>query len=206
MLAMLLLAGSLLDGTLSLLGREGMGSACPISETQALTAEHVTSVALPTGTHRVMPLIWSDSLGNTGWGREVLADLTRDLSLFESMEGKFKKWFSLSQTEPKPGDEIYILGYDFAKGAIRKEFKAKVLNSDGAHLVYSRGGEPGSSGSCVLNEKGEVVAINTGYFVLEMGDVRGRGLNVWGPWSKFKVPEGIDVGEESTEAEAVRRP
>ena len=186
----LLLAASLLDGTLSLIGRNSMGSACPISPTQALSAEHVTSLPISNSIHRPMPLIWSDSLGSTGWGVEVSADLTRDLSLFESREGEFKTFFKISEEEPKPGDMVWILGYDFGKGATRKIYKVKVLNSDGPHLVYDRRAAPGSSGSCVLNMKGEIVAINTGYFSL--GDVeRGRGFNVWGPWRKFRVVEGV---------------
>ena len=200
----LLLAASILDGTISLLGRNSMGSACPISSTQALSAEHVTSVEMNSGIHRVVPMIWSDSLGNTGWGAEASADLTRDLSLFEVKEGEFKKFFPLATEEPRAGDLIWILGYDFAKGATRKVFRTRVLNSDGPHLVYERGAQPGSSGSCVLNAKGELVAINTGYFVLESGE-RGRGLNVWGQWRKFRVPEPEEevVGEAKSE-EAVR--
>jgi hypothetical protein len=58
--------------------------------------------------------------------------------------------------------------------------RAKVLRVVAGHVVYEPGGQPGSSGSCVLNAQGQLVAINA---FSGMDASSGAGVGVWeGIW------------------------
>lgn len=176
------------SGVVSIYGRGGMGSACPVSATEALTAEHVSSEEHGPGKHVPVPLIYSLDNKYAGLVLEVSADAARDLSRLKITSGDpFPAWYEIAKESPKKGDKVTLSGYDFNKGAVRNVVTAKVMNVDGPHVTYDRMGSPGSSGSCVLNEAGELIAINTGGFLVER-EV-GRGVSVWGRWLEFLVPE-----------------
>jgi hypothetical protein len=49
-------------------------------------------------------------------------------------------------------------------------------------VFYDKGPGPGSSGACVLNVKGEVVAINTGIWQHSEGSLTAFGVELTGPW------------------------
>jgi hypothetical protein len=55
-----------------------------------------------------------------------------------------------------------------------------VIRVRNGHVIYFPPGVPGTSGSCVLNEAGEVVAINTFGRDLDDQSVVGGGVGVWG--------------------------
>jgi V8-like Glu-specific endopeptidase len=80
---------------------------------------------------------------------------------------------------------VKLYGYDRGK---RDPFKFKVVEaeviarSDG-YVFYDRSPGPGSSGSCVLNEKDEVVAINVGIWQHGQEAFTPVGVEIVGGWS-----------------------
>jgi S1-C subfamily serine protease len=53
--------------------------------------------------------------------------------------------------------------------------------------MFYPSGKPGSSGSCIVNDAGEVVAINEGGYETDDKDEVGLGVGVWG--GLHKTPE-----------------
>jgi S1-C subfamily serine protease len=51
--------------------------------------------------------------------------------------------------------------------------------------MFIPSGKPGSSGSCVVNEWGEVVAINMGGYSTDDGDEAGLAIGVWGDLARM---------------------
>lgn len=166
-----------LSGVLSLMGRESMAHACPISATQALTNVHVVQDA---------PYIWEAAghYGLLGAEATTIRDRFRDLAVVEAWHTQFPRWYVVSQTPPQVGDYVYFLGFDFTKkdkAFAPRAFKARILRIRNAHLILTPPGVPGTSGSCVLNEQGEVVAINQGGKELDDKTVVGVAVGVWAP-------------------------
>jgi hypothetical protein len=98
--------------------------------------------------------------------------------------------FTVSQTAPKPGDRIWFLGYSWRNKKTAMEpdvIEARITRIVALHLIFSPSGKPGSSGSCIVNEAGEVVAINEGGYSTDDGSEAGLGVGVWsGLW---RMPE-----------------
>jgi hypothetical protein len=156
-------------------GRGGMGHACPVSPTEAYTADHIAILhrdSDPTS-GQALPITWGDRYGNSGTFVWVWSDLRRDLSFVRVMPetSLFSGWFSIADKTPRPGDHVIIVGYDFEKGMVDKPLKVHVTLVQAGHIAYDDTPGPGSSGSCILNELGEVVGINVAM-------VNGNGIGV----------------------------
>ena len=65
--------------------------------------------------------------------------------------------------------------------------EAKVVRIVALHVLFVPSGQPGSSGSCVVNEAGEVVAINEGGYTADDGGDAGLAVGVWG--NLWRMPE-----------------
>jgi len=77
---------------------------------------------------------------------------------------------------------LYFLGYDWSnkKVALAEDVvEVKLLRIVALHLIYTPSGKPGSSGSCVVNEAGEVVGINEGGFETDDGGEAGLAVGIW---------------------------
>lgn len=166
------------DRVVSFWLKESIGHGCPVSATEALTAEHVVTTPIDGG-FRTSLAIWGDGLGNTGTVTWKWSDIRRDISMVETVKGTspFNGYFHVAKSEPQPGDAVYIVGFNYKNRIEDYLVKAKVLGSQAGVLIYDSTPGPGSSGSCVLNSHGEVVAINSA-----MINDRGLGLLVTGDW------------------------
>ena len=188
-------------------GKKSFGHACPISKTEALTAEHVSTITRFNGTQVIFPLIWSDTEGGHGTVMEFMSDSRRDLSYVRVDEGEFARFFTVAKSEPMVGSHVLIVGFDFKKGIIPRLVWARVLNITAGVLTYDDTPGPGSSGSCVLNEQGEVVAINIGQFNIDnYSKPVGLGHLITGEWAafpkKYQERASDDKGEEPPSSEA----
>jgi hypothetical protein len=177
-----------LSGMLRLTNGSGLAHACPTSMDRAFTNRHVVQG----GTQ----WIWGTGDGELSHGIaevEGLASQIRDLAVVKPIsEMRFPHWYPLAKEAPKVGDKVYFVGYEFKneKEAFGpKRFTGVVTRLFNGHLIFKSNGQPGSSGSCVLNEAGETVAINQGGRTTENNGQAGLGVGVWGNWLTLKPDE-----------------
>lgn len=184
---MLLLVLALLSGVpdtskiIRLVGTSQIAHGCPISKDIALTNRHVIVRESSSGPSWLY-YTWSTPDGAIGVIEPQVADTFRDLAWIKSAE-EFRGFYSVASEAPKVEEEIYFMSYDFTsdkKAFGARVIKAKVVRILGAHLIYSPAGPGGSSGSCVLNSKGEVVAINSAGKDVGYKEEVGIGVGVWG--------------------------
>lgn len=153
------------DRVVSLWLRDSLGHACPISPTDALTADHVAvtrELMWGPGTGFAPYVVWGDMLGNVGTAQWQWSDKRRDISLIRISPNTplFSAHLRRAKAAPKVGDKVYVVGFKFGAGAGDWTDGSKVTGVQAGMLVYSSTPGPGSSGSCVLNQDGEFVAIN----------------------------------------------
>lgn len=182
------------DRVLSLWTRAGtLGHACPISSTDALTADHVAvarEVLWGPDSGFAPFALWGDVLGNSGTVQWQWSDRRRDLSLVRVVPDTlpFSAYLRRAQVLPRVGDKLYVVGFKWGRGAGDWTNEVTVTGSTAGALVYDKTPGQGSSGSCVLNASGEFVAIN----VWRLGE-EGLGLLVIGEWAS--VPDQFLEGE-----------
>lgn len=177
-------AEAALDQVLRLVGRYNIGHACPIAPRLALTGAHVLDP------HPEIPSPLSFSWSNkdheaSGFVVPHRTERIRDVGALEPRDegDRFPYVFPIAAAPPKPGDRVWILGYDWRnrKSALGDEpIDVKVTRLLANHVVYERGGRGGSSGSCVLNDRGEVVAIHVMSFPTDDRNQVGVGVGLWG--------------------------
>lgn len=168
-----------LSGVLRLIGNGPAGQmftahACPLGTGIAFTNTHVSVAGA---------LQW-DAAGVTGVLDTVtLSDRYRDLTAVRPLASAFPRAYPVARSAPAVGEKVWFLGYDYrkAKDAYKpRAFEVRVVNVVAGTVFYHPTGPRGSSGSCVLNAAGEVVAINRGGGDLDNGDAVGIGVGVWG--------------------------
>ncbi len=174
-LLLLALAAPNLDGVIRLHGRDSLAHACPLAKDRAITNAHVANSA-----H-----VWSVGEVSGVVNAADTASHFRDLAWISPKLGEFPVVYPISQAGPKVGEELFFVGYDWTnqdKALGSRVFKVKVIRSVAGHIAYKPAGAPGSSGSCVLNAKGEVVAVNKGAIELDDKARIGVGVAIWGSW------------------------
>lgn len=177
-----------LSGILKLTNGKSMAHACPTSMDRAYTNAHVAGDG---GT-----VIWGVGDGESSHGLARLeggVDEFRDLVVIKPITvQRFPQWYPLAHDAPKVGDRIYFLGFEFKNEQEAfgpKQFKGVVTGLFNGHLIFKSAGQPGTSGSCILNEAGETVAINQGGKDTENQGEAGIGVGVWGDWLSLKPDE-----------------
>lgn len=180
------------DRVVQLETKGSLGHACPISPTDALTAEHVAledDFKDGSNTKRAPYVIWGDMLGNTGTVQWQWSDLRRDVSLVRVVPGTplFGAHLRRAGSSPPVGAKVYVVGYDWGNGLGDYTVEAKVTGNRAGSLVYSTTPGGGSSGGCVLNESGEFVAIH-------VASVRGEGLGLLVVEDWAEVPDMFLAG------------
>jgi S1-C subfamily serine protease len=176
-----------LSGMLKLSSGNTIAHGCPIAMDKALTNRHVVDG------HST--IIWGTGDGEQNHGilKTDSADEYRDLAYVSPATAqRFPQWYPLAAEAPKVGDKVFFLGYDFKnpdEAFGPKRFKGVVTRIFNGNLVFDPAGKPGTSGSCILNEKGEVVAINQGGKETDNQETAGIGVGVWGDWLKLKPDE-----------------
>lgn len=175
-----------LDYVLRLIGRHASAHACAVGPRLALTSGHVID---PRPFDRDVPLTpygWSDGLTGSGWLSPLSVEIARDLGRMEPLkkDDTFPHVLPVAQVAPQPGARVWFLGYKFnsPKDVMSEErIESHVTRIVANHVFYAPSGHPGSSGSCVLNDAGEVVGIVEGGFGTEDKDAEGGfAVGVWG--------------------------
>ena len=129
-----------------------------------VTAGHVCTVDVPSTSPPIQykERYLATTLQGDKYKMTVLAtDMKNDICLFFVQELAEIPVIRLSRAAPKPGDKAYTIG------APRGIFSPPMVpmfdgiyNGDlGASAFYSLPAQPGSSGSMILNEKGELIGI-----------------------------------------------
>lgn len=175
-----------LSGVLALMGDGGMAQACPIAPDAALTNAHVVGKDYER-------FIWESRgrIGLLGAPSSTIKDRFRDLARVAPQDGTtFPHWYAVAKEAPKAGDKVRFRGWDFRKrrdAFAARDFDSVVLRVVNGHVIYHPPGVRGTSGSCVLNAGGEVVAVNAfGHSTEDQSEV-GGGVGVWG--------ELLDLGQ-----------
>lgn len=175
---------SLTRTTLRLIGRFNAGHACVLGPRFALTNAHVVDQRPFDQSVALSPFSWSDGDGHAGFLVPVSTERIRDLGTLQPLREAdvFPHYLPVAAEAPKPGDRVYFLGYDWGskKAAMGPDVvEARVTRIVALHVLFVPSGKPGSSGSCLVNEAGEVVAINEGGFDTDDGEA-GISIGVWG--------------------------
>lgn len=176
-----------LSWVLKLSNGSNLAQACPISMDKALTNRHVANASTE--------WIWGVAEGEQfhGIARTGDVDIYRDLGFIRPVTvARFPHWYQIAKFAPKAGDRIWFIGFDWRKGKdgfAPRTFPAEVLRIFNGNLIFKSAGAPGSSGSCILNEAGEVVAINQGGKDMEDKQEDGTGVGIWGDWLSLKPDE-----------------
>lgn len=151
-------------GIMRLIGKYSIASGCPIGARRILTNAHVIDIRPFDKDVSLMPMLFQqgDRLGTLV---PESVSLHRDIGYMSLVPGDddLAMWYPLATVQPKAGDTIYLSAYDWGsrKSAFSERvITAKVVRVIAGHIVFDPPGVPGSSGSCVLNEAGEVVGIN----------------------------------------------
>jgi len=167
----------------SLSGRFSLGHSCVIAPRQMLTAAHVIDPRPWDATVPLVPMVWSDARGHGGIASPVWVKRDRDLGLLTPVEGEpdFPVVLPVAQAPPVAGDKAWILGYEYrskSKALQERLFETRVLRVFSRMIVIDQDTLPGSSGGCVINDKGEAEGILVWSFGLETGFKDSVGLAV----------------------------
>lgn len=170
-----------------------MAHACPIGPQRALTNKHVLdrrfmfSNGAATGPLGIFA--YDDGLGSEGIARGKVVDEWRDLGDIVPLEGyEFARWYPVAKERPKVGDRVWVIGYDWRdkkRAAAERRWDGKVTRIVALQLWTDTGADFGSSGSCVINARGEAIAVNSGFWQRPNsgdGDRVGIATLIYGPW------------------------
>lgn len=182
-----------LDYVLRLIGRHASAHGCAVGPRLALTSGHVIDLRPFERGVPLAPYGWSDGLTGAGWLIPIEVEAARDLGRMEplSKTDTFPHVLPVAPVAPLPGARVWFLGYKFdsPKNVMSEErIESHVTRIVANHVFYAPSGHPGSSGSCVLNDAGEVVGIVEGGFGTEDKDQEGGfAVGVWG--ALLEVPK-----------------
>jgi hypothetical protein len=159
-----------------LIGDGFLAQGCPIGPTTLLTARHVAAPRSSGSTRRVAA-IWQDGSGHMGtaWAEDY--DIRRDLAVMRS-DVAFERVVGLAAAPPAIGEKLTLFVYDGP--LVAKPVSVMVENVVAGHVIVTAKARPGSSGGCVLNTRGELVAIVSGQLDID-GSPFGLTVGVWGP-------------------------
>ena len=101
---------------------------------------------------------------------------------------------------PNIEDIVWFVGYDWTNS--KRAFQRTILNSKityfaAGKIIYEPGGYFGSSGSCVVDENGFVVGINTNFMPFQSGPTSGQAWAFWKGLAFKGLEEGIAPPKQS---------
>jgi hypothetical protein len=156
--------------------RAGVAHICPFAPNLAYTSRHVV-VGHQGRTLYFIPLTWQQ--GDKGGSLFPLyTDARRDLAIGCTDEG-FSRWFERAELPPEPGDKLFLPAHKWLEsGAPRERVEATVAEVVGGMIRLKARPMSASSGACLMNEDGLLVAIHD--WSLVGGTVYAAA--VWGEW------------------------
>lgn len=172
---------------MSVIGRFGIGHACPV-EGRILTAGHV-AVRLFPSTGMVMSGAYTYSQGSrSGFLSHAWTIASRDLGGLKvdrvgAVAPEEPIYFGIADTGPKPGQKVSWFEYNMRPPVLRiRERSAKVSAIRAGHFSFDKAPMEGASGSCVFNEDREVVGIVTWRMGLPPEGIAVNVTGKWKPW------------------------
>lgn len=135
--------------------QNSMGSACAVAPTLALTVAHVVE------TKDAQVEWWSLAKKVNGRAKVQVLNLSRDAATITPADGvEFPAIVPIAKKPPQIGEEVRMLGVMDAYPTV---FIGRVLGIDPSGELEIDGMVfPGTSGSCILNTKNELVGIVAG--------------------------------------------
>jgi hypothetical protein len=167
---------------ISVSGRFSLAQACPVAPDIAITAAHVVD---PRPFDRSTPAfpVRGESVDGFWTLQTWRLFYVEDLALMEPVEGKFPRFYQIAEKAPLPGERLWWMGYDFSnqkRAFQRREFSSEVLAVVAGLIILKNDTPQGTSGSCVLNSKGEVVGILSFGKDLDNKDSVTGVIGIWG--------------------------
>lgn len=171
-----------MSAVMAVTGRFGWAEACPVGPTTVLTSAHVIDLRPFDNDVPLVPLRWEDQDGHAGMLKPAGVFAERDLAIMTPSEGQLQHWFIIAEHAPSNGEPLWFVGWDYRKnkGLSPRVWRANLLRIRAGTLVYSEPGEPGSSGSCILNAEGRVVGIVRGWASMHNDGRVGTGVAIYG--------------------------
>jgi S1-C subfamily serine protease len=166
---------------LRLQGRAGGAHGCPVAvgdEQIVLTNAHVADRSGWT------PYRFSNLYGEEGILTPSGVNQAADIAVMKASK-TLAHYYRVASGPPAVGERVRYIGYNQSSRKTaysERTFDHVVVRVFAGHLILDKPGKPGSSGSCVLNQAGEVVAINAWGQEMESGDLVGGVVGVWGEW------------------------
>ena len=177
-----LLAGEAPDTSriLSVVGRFTVAHACPVAPDVVLSNAHVFDLRpfdpqIPPFPYRF------EGGGVTGWlhPNKVFSDI----DLGTAVPTVPVQYYPIATQPPTPGEQMWWVAYDWRKKHAfeQKVLTGKVVRVIAGAIVLDQDTPQGSSGSCILNAKGEVVGLIAWSFAMDdqQGDLA-VGVGIWG--------------------------
>lgn len=171
-----------MTGIIGVSHRFGMAHACPVSESIALTNAHVADPFPLEKNAPVLTLRWSG-----GYLNPLSASWTEDVSLMfrPDSAAKFPRFYPQAQVAPNVGEQVWWVGYDWSKqtkAGKTRVFSANITSLSSGVIGLDKPTPPGSSGSCLLNAKGEVVGLIAWGISLENDQDAAFAVALYGKW------------------------
>jgi len=136
----------------------GGGHACPVNG-MVLTATHVMTSE---DGSRFVGVAWSDGFGGEGFARVLRSHNNLDITELEIVGIAGDGVHYLPSGSAKAGEKVFWFEYDFRTraNALRAHRRfAKILRIVAQHYVLDEMPVGGASGTCLINERGEVVGL-----------------------------------------------
>lgn len=176
------------SGILHLVGRFSSAHACPVAAGLAFTSAHVVDPRPFEADVALVPFRYSTDAGGEGILTPESSRGGEDLAT-ASLTPPVTRFYPIADRPPGFAENVWFIGYDFRgqrDAFATRVFRTRVLRVVAGLVVLKDEPPEGSSGSCVLNAKGEVVAIIDFGLGLADGRAIGGAVGVWGRWNPLK--------------------
>lgn len=168
----------------SVIGTSSAGHACPVTPELAITAGHVVE------SHRAFgppdrQAYRGESSEWAGFLDPEFASGYEDAGFLRAVDRPFPTVFEFALRAPVPGERLWWVGYDWRKqknAGVRRVFSGRVVAIVAGSIFFDAPTDPGSSGSCVLNSEGKIVAVTAWAMGLQDETRTAVAVGLWAPW------------------------